>query len=51
VTESALCLPAELTENEQRILALELKGLEGLARALSRATSAQPFISGWDVAL
>ena len=48
---SDLVLPAELTEEEQRTLAMELKGLEGLARALDCAVSVQPLISGWDVVL
>lgn len=43
--------PAELTEDEKRILVLELKGLDELADGLAKAVSVRPLISGWDVAL
>ncbi len=43
--------PAELTEDEERILVLELQGLDQLADGLTEAGSVRPLISGWDVAL
>lgn len=43
--------PAELTEDEERMLLLEFKGLDELAEGLAEAASVRPLISGWDVAL